>query len=135
MAKGAFSYDGVIFQLADGTTVGTNGWSNCDDNEYNIMGIVRKMCSHIYVDINGPNKGKNREGNDVFGFMISPDGILAYPDSDVTEEDIIDECSKYRSAFYCSYWVLTYDNMDYLKAEDGVCPNGVELSIEHTSCN
>lgn len=37
---------------------------------------------------------------------------------------------------YCTYWVLRYGNMDYLKADaTGKCPNGNQLSKTLTSCN
>ena len=62
----------------------------------------------IFVDIDGPNKGKNQESVDIFYFCIS-DGKIN-PD-----------CVQYSlsGTFYKDYeaasWVIMNDNMDYLK--------------------
>ena len=34
----------------------------------------------------------------------------------------------------CTAWVIETGNMDYLKANVGVCPNGTTLSWKNTSC-
>ncbi len=93
----------------------------------------------IYVDIDGPNKGANEEGKDVFMFSLTPDGI--YPTGGQqdpnygTDEQLKTYCFKgdYRRR-YCTGWVIENGNMDYLKANTtGVC-NGIQLSWSNTSC-
>ncbi|MCK7488699.1 MAG: type II secretion system GspH family protein [Bacillus subtilis] len=51
-----------------------NNWSN------NKTGHLRQNCGSLFVDINGPNKGPNYRGRDIFGFYISNGkGALLYP--------------------------------------------------------
>ena len=84
----------------------------------------------IGVDIDGPNKGKNENGKDIFYFDILNQGI--YPDG-INEEKLAEYCF---GAGYCTRWVLDNDNMEYLKADsNGVCPNGTQLSWTVTSCD
>lgn len=80
------------------------------------------------VDIDGPNKGKNRdgEGYDQFFFEITNDGII--PEGC----DIASTRIKERP----TCWVIQMGNMDYLKANnEGKCPNGKVLDwTTNTSC-
>jgi len=121
------SHGGYGVLLSDGTSLAFT------DN-----GIIR-----IRVDIDGPNKGKNQWGNDIFEFDICqedgscPSG-LRVNDFGVGTTD----CSGYPDAFslcllsYVTSWVIENGNLDYLKAdENGVCPNGVQLSWTQTSCH
>ena len=80
----------------------------------------------IVVDIDGPNKGVNTFGKDIFEFTISNEGLIM-PNGDITS------CL---NLGYCTKWVITNDNMDYLKAdENGKCKNSnVTLSETVTSC-
>ncbi len=81
----SFDYDGVVYQMADGTSFGANG-SNSDCN--NSWESIRDFCfDEINVDINGPQKGKNQYGNDIFRFMIS-DSVGMLP----TGENSIQAC-------------------------------------------
>ena len=88
----------------------------------------------IRVDIDGPNKGKNQLGNDLFDFVYvykaTSDGFVvlapekqlwagpAYNDNNVPE---------YYSDNYSAAWVLEFGNLDYLK-----CPD--DLVNGQTSC-
>jgi len=88
----------------------------------------------IRVDIDGPNKGKNQLGNDLFDFVYvyeaTSDGFVvlaplkqlwagpAYNDNNVPE---------YFSDNYSAAWVLEFGNLDYLK-----CPD--DLVNGQTSC-
>ena len=134
-----FNHDNIIFQLADGLTLSTEGYENCD-NEYNFLGTKIKECSIIYIDIDGPNKGKNKKGYDIFNFALVPEGI--YPGGENDYEDMESFISElcydeyWARGFSASYWIVNYGNLDYLKAdEEGVCPNGTQLSETVTSCN
>ena len=85
--------------------------------------------SKIRVDIDGPNKGKNQYGNDIFDFVIYSrpvNGDLLnqlmpyYLPGDYESDNSI---SSYETA-----WVIENGNLDYLK-----CPE--ELNWEtKTSC-
>lgn len=83
----------------------------------------------IYIDIDGQNKGKNKDGNDQFIFDVTDQGI--YPEG-IDEDKLKEYCF---GKGYCTRWVVENGNMDYLKAgSDGKCPNGVQLSWTKTSC-
>ncbi len=91
----------------------------------------------IGVDINGPNKGKNQDGHDVFAFSVGPKGLLpggyGYYNKGADEYNTPIMCFNMN---YCTRWIVENGNLDYLKADDnGVCPNGTQLSWTVTSCN
>lgn len=74
----------------------------------------------IHVDIDGPNKGNNKWGTDIFRFLISNNTVQPARDSNFTWY-LTDLTSHGQSA---SGWVIDYDNIDYLKIKNGKCPNG-----------
>ena len=111
---------GNYFILADGTSIGI---------AYEGAGIHR-----LYIDIDGPNKGSNTFGKDLFQYFsydtVRESGNLFVPSGSDTND--ISQCLKGNSCY--TWWVLQTGNMDYLKANKGVCPNGTTLSWENTSC-
>ena len=138
-----------------------------DSDEYYLTGYAEILSDgmsllfyangKIAVDINGPNKGKNSYGYDLFVFdshTNSGDYQIIYPDfnghfgSEVCSSNCVDNgdgtCTDVEECFvpndalsYNTAWIIENGNMDYLKLdEDGRCPNGVELDwTTHTSCN
>ena len=96
---------------------------------------VAKSCGIIYVDIDGP-KGANIVGKDYFNFLVTSTGI--YPEGGKntalgrTYTTLRMQC--FMLGLGCAGWVIETGNMDYLKANKGVCPNGTTLSWENTSC-
>ncbi|MBQ3311033.1 hypothetical protein IJG72_03045 [bacterium] len=100
---------------------------------------TEKSCGQIYVDIDGPNKGKNTWGIDLFKFVVTSNGIEPYGGGDWwTNEDKREYCF-YRGE-ECAAWVINTGNMDYVDAshtsddDAGVCKNGHQLTIEEPSC-
>ena len=85
-------------------------------------GMAIRWYGDIMVDIDGPNKGKNRDGVgfDQFEFELTNDGVI--PMGCGTD---FDAC-----------WVIQMGNMDYLKKDSqGKCPNGKKLDwTTNTSC-
>ena len=87
-----------MYILADGTSIAFAG----DDR--------------ILIDIDGPNKGRNQEGNDIFDFtiLLQDDGgqkalqltPSAQPDRWTGSGD---------SDNYYTAWVIKNENLDYLK--------------------
>jgi len=83
------------------------------------------------VDIDGPNKGKNQEGNDIFGFSIIMESDL-YGNN--PQNTLIPDANPLLwtgslNFSYVTAWVVENGNLDYLK-----CPD--ELNWEtNTSCN
>ncbi len=96
----------------------------------------------VDVDIDGPNKGPDTLGKDVFYFgnrdaggnyvnAIYPLGInLAFADllaNLKSDGDGWGNCA--------ATWIIKYDNMDYLKLDSkGKCPNGTELTESNPRC-
>jgi len=108
--------------LSDGTSLAfrTNDYPDGED--------IGHPCK-INVDIDGPNKGKNQLGKDIFDFSI----YFNDSGSDI-ENTVIPSTGWKTGNFYldsCSYltiWVVENENLDYLK-----CPD--ELNWEtQTSC-
>lgn len=82
----------------------------------------------ITVDIDGPNKGKNPAGNDIFGFYISSLGIVpCYAANTGNSPGCLGGGLSYGFE-YCTGWVIQYGNLDYLK-----CPEKLNWGTK-TSC-
>lgn len=91
-------------------------------------------CGDIIIDIDGPNKGKNEIGKDIFKFYVTKDGLIPLGSpKELSDDELKSEC--FNSKSYCTGWVIQNENMDYLKADNtGKCPNGTQLSWSNTSC-
>ncbi len=91
----------------------------------------------VDVDIDGLNKGSHKEGVDYFRFNIDEKlGIIPYGMNKVlTFDKLMLDLSGRRG--YAAYWILTYDNADYLKLidENGTCQNGNVMTESNPSCN
>ena len=123
--------------MADGTALDfyissddcSSDWGATSDSP------VAKSCGVIYVDIDGP-KGANTAGKDFFHFYVTSTGI--YPrggkNTDEGKDNYALKTYCFATGMACTGWVIETGNMDYLKANEGVCPNGTELSWENTSC-
>ncbi len=96
---------------------------------------------YFLVDIDGPNKGKNTAGIDIFLFGITKTGIVPWTTtSSYWTNNSIKEWCFYRGTG-CSGWVINTGNMDYLDAshtsssDAGVCnKSSKQLSTTVTSC-
>ena len=115
--------------LADGSMIEIS--TNRANNNIRKVGFT--------IDIDGVNKGANKQGYDVFKFYANHEkGVYV---------GNIFEGSKYPSrldgdSYYyfttAAAWVINFDNMDYLKTPDGTtCPDGkTKLSSDgNHSCN
>ena len=99
-----------------------------------------KSVGYVDIDIDGPNKGENTFGVDIFAFVLTSDGIHPYSGEVYwTDSDLKEFC------FYqgngCAAWVINTGNMDYLDAshtsssDAGVCnKSDKQLSTTVTSC-
>ena len=78
----------------------------------------------FFVDIDGPSKGTNTWGKDLFAFSIVNGEV--YPSGyNLTDEQLKNSC--FKTGVDCTGWVVQNENMDYLK-----CPN--DLSWTNTTC-
>ena len=100
--------------LADGSSVWIyNTPSSNADSSSHYPGV--DWYGSIQVDIDGPNKGKNKFGYDKFAFSITNQGIL--PES--TSTRLGDEpAEKFDDEYYATAWVIMNENLDYLKCFD-----------------
>lgn len=113
--------------LADGTSI------VFEIKEKFLGGIENDGCGYILVDIDGPNKGKQKEGYDIFSFVLTKDGLM--PSGETNPLNCFSETWGINSL--CTAWVIQNDNMDYLLADakTGKCLNSdVTLSLTETSC-
>ena len=113
--------------------------SSCKGSGYGYS----NSCGNIYVDIDGPNKGKNTRGIDVFEFLITKNGIQPFGSGEYWTDSgnyghNVHQCFTYGT--YCTEWVIRNGNMDYLDANhtsrenSGKCKNGKQLSTTVSSC-
>ena len=102
---------------------GCSAITDSDGNKEDYGGI------YIDIDIDGPNKGKNTWGMDLFELRYLRDrGIHIFNLNDAAINSLIyDQCFFHTDEFhneFCSEWVLRTGNMDYLNADsEGKCNN------------
>jgi len=115
----------------DGSDVDNVSYDDHPNNEYNViladgtsvLFLWFSDCGRIRVDIDGPNKGKNAEGIDIFDFKISgydseAAGVVKnqmYPSSTPVNWTGTGEAHIF---LYETAWVIRNGNMDYLKCAD-----------------
>ena len=137
--KGCFSSSNVL-ELYSGNTESTS--LDNFNSTYKFITAdgtsVAIALNTIIVDIDGPTKGKNVLGNDIFRFMINDNnGILPLGSPECFDEpadDLIFELIGLDGE-YCACWILRYDNADYLKLDSsGKCPNGTTPTDENPRC-
>ena len=110
---------------------------DCSNSDYALSSDspIAKVCGFVRVDIDG-SKGVNTNGKDLFGFYITAEGIYPWGGQNTVEAEgadaLVEHC--FSDGMDCAGWVIETGNMDYLKANAGVCPNGTELNWENTSC-
>ncbi|MBR1942623.1 type II secretion system protein [bacterium] len=117
--------------LSDGTSVFFHVWDKNCSGLKSPNSPVGDVCGWIAVDIDGPNKGANVLGKDIFKFNISvnsgifPQYHYSSPNYTAEYDAALTRCIS--TGEYCSLWVIENDNMDYLK-----CPE--KLSTTVTTC-
>ncbi len=99
--------------LADGTTA-----------------IIRSMGGSIYIfiDVNGKNT-PNTLGKDIFSILYGSNGKINYIQSTFGSDPHStswQSCNTKEPAqgWACTAWIMTYDNMDYLRCADDLYWNG-----------
>ncbi len=71
----------------------------------------------VYIDIDGPNKGTNTHGKDIFSFRIDIDNSELLPGGyNFNDTQLKSNCFAKGSG--CTAWVINNGNMDYLKCPD-----------------
>ena len=137
LSKGDMDYDRIIYQLPDGITFSAQDHYG-DFCKTEINGTMNDVCyNNLFIDINGPSKGKNQLGVDIFKFSVSDSlGVFA---PKMYDDDIynVSNCL-YLKSDVCTWWIIDYGNLDYLKADtNGKCndSNIVLDGTTNTSCH
>ena len=117
-----------MFMLSDGTSVAVSGDGT---NGTRVL---------FEVDIDGPNKGKNKYGYDVFKFDTYNVGNDANFDLNCYgwTNDLQYLGKVFGSGYSASCWILTFDNADYLNIDStGKCNNSDIIldGLTNTSCH
>ena len=71
----------------------------------------------LFVDIDGPNKGKNQGGHDIFAFDLTNEGVIPLKDT-ASDSMPLGSCGGSAGSTGCTAWVIEMGNMDYLKLND-----------------
>ncbi|MBQ3311470.1 prepilin-type N-terminal cleavage/methylation domain-containing protein [bacterium] len=124
--------------LAGGFSIRINGYFYPACNNSNVYNY--STCGLIEIDLDGPSKGKQSWGTDIFTFVITKEGIKPFGGgTNWTDSNIKSYCSY--SGEYCAEWVIRNGNMDYLDtyhtndSNKGKCKsNGKLLSTTVSSC-
>ena len=130
----------IVYQLPGGMTFCFGSViPDCMLNYDLYSGKIDNICSEdLFVDINGPNKGKNEWGQDVFRFMLTDKlGVVPYvwPYWDSIEDAVESTLS---DGEFGAWWLFEFGNLDYLKAdENGKCndSNIILDGTTNTSCH
>ena len=100
--------------LAGGSSFGVGIGSSTCTNSYSDKPSSRSiMCGYIYLDIDGPRKGKHTYGIDLFKLSVTKEGIMPadYSSSYLAKEGY--HCTNF--GYACGQWIMDHGNMDYLK--------------------
>lgn len=139
------------FILADGTSMLIAITDKtCSTNKAiittNCPGTYCNICGYAFVDLDGPRKGKNTLGKDIFGFYIEKNAITpmggrasnmqgSLTASTVAAENTAITNTCFTTGNLCTSWVLENESLDYLNAIKGVCDgNGKNLSWSVITC-
>jgi len=72
--------------------------------------------TEIYIDLDGPNKGANTVGRDLFGVNFDTNGnISLLPMEALVANNAIAKCRQAADSFACAAWVDAFDNNDYIR--------------------
>ena len=115
-------------KLADGTSMAMLLYQGVITSGY---GCLNNRVLTMILDIDGPNKGRGENCEDIFSMSFYGNGSYFLPS---LSENLT------RTTGVCSYWILDKGNADFLKAtytsNSFKCPNGKYLNwSNNTTCN
>ena len=125
---------------------GSGGWSYSKsailaDGTLFAISYTSTHVNMLLVDIDGTKKGKNQPGRDVFKFYYENNkGVYvtnAKENHWGSNYSYVALSNNNYLAGDAAWWVINFDNMDYLKTSDGTsCKNGTKLTFDgNHSCN
>ncbi len=152
-----WAYDGIIYQMPDGMTLASYGSMamtgypipNCTQVDMISQYFdVTDLCIGILVDLDGPQKGKNKLDDDIFFFALSnKNGITAMKFGHSNQEATMgcangsmlsDKVGMDPSAMVCAWWPLEIGNFDIFKTQNGYCLDNPSIMLDgvnHTTCH
>lgn len=68
----------------------------------------------VQMDLDGPTKGFNKVGRDIFNIKISEEGNLSFFEKTILTTENVTACRN-GNALFCSAWVEEFDNNDYIR--------------------
>ena len=136
------SLDGSTYTNSIETGNYNNGYKIITSDGVSILFMANEK--FIFADIDGPQKGKNQMGTDIFYFVIDSDKNMIYPFGqsgiyaidNTSSADLAARTFKF--GMLAAYWIIQNDNADYLKADtNGKCNNSdIVLNwTTNTSCH
>ena len=129
--KGEYNIDGT---LEDNSLDTRNGYKIILSDGTSVYLNSSAIC----IDIDGPNKGNNTRGYDLFWFTIKNNIVVPYSRPESFVEYLMygsNDSSITGDGRSASAWIIDYDNMDYLKlGKDGKCPNGTTPTEQNPRC-
>lgn len=81
----------------------------------------------LYFDVDGPRKGLNKVGSDIFWFLYTTSSLYHASMTDFGSGSINSYCKTSVSSNYCADWILNFGNMEYLDCDD--------LTYENPTCD
>ncbi|MBR1943714.1 hypothetical protein IJ843_08275 [bacterium] len=118
------------FITADGTSVYISQMGTMKDSGFSTSAITNQIGLIIYVDIDGPNKGSNTMGKDIFQLRYDVVNHQLKPFAQYNNLTKYLSVENFKKGILSAGWILDFDNMDYLKTSDGTtCPNGTKLTV------
>jgi len=91
--------------LSDGMSLSIDGYES------------NPFVAYITVDIDGPQKGKNFDGIDLFGFDILKNNRVSAASDFPKDRDLGRDGCLDGAVATCTAWILKYDNADYIHCE------------------
>ena len=106
--------DSRLKMLNGGTTYNTNDYGGYKVILQTGPSVSLSLGCDVRIDIDGPNKGPNTEGRDVFTFCtLNPlNNEYTFTPRNDTNADVVNA-----SGMNAASWIIKHENMDYLKAE------------------
>ncbi|MGN0017484.1 MAG: hypothetical protein ACI37S_00400 [Candidatus Gastranaerophilaceae bacterium] len=104
-----------------------------------IDAVTKSYCGDVVVDIDGPNKGKNAYGRDLFSFAITGDGGII-PRYTKNTDGLLKNCLYDGHSGSCGWWIIEKGNADYMyvkydsSSRSVLCPDNQPLTWERGSC-
>ncbi|MBR1680938.1 hypothetical protein IJ707_04010, partial [bacterium] len=130
--------DGVALGLwFDNTTCTANVGANVTQD-------LKEVCGVALIDVDGPSKGKNKHGQDIFEFYITKKGIYPVGTENDTKFVYTTNCTKTgnnaaNDSQACTAWVVYNANLDYKRATtEGKCTSDSSKTLDftkNTSCD